>query len=118
MGKVDCALRAAAAVRKHLQPITPPSPPDNFVALRAKVVLQSCPKHGKSIGMSAYLFTAAMTRSPALVDKEAAVLIQARNSAAAAWLWRKFAASTPLAGNAIRIDPWCGVMGEENAGGE
>ena len=55
---------------------------------------------------------------PALVDKEAAVLIQARNSAAAAWLWRKFAASTPSAGNAIRIDPWCGVMGEENAGGE
>ena len=55
------------------------------------------------------------TNFPELVDKEAAALIQARNSVVAAWLWRKFAASTPLAGNAIRIDPWCGVMDEEDA---
>jgi len=52
---------------------------------------------------------------PELVDKDAAVLIQARNSVVAAWLWRRFAANTPLAVNAIRIDPWCGVMGAEDA---
>ncbi|MGH7993931.1 MAG: hypothetical protein ACREDQ_10470 [Limisphaerales bacterium] len=46
---------------------------------------------------------------PEALDKEAAALIRARNSAVAAWLWRRYAANTPLATNAIRIDPWCGV---------
>jgi hypothetical protein len=47
---------------------------------------------------------------PQALDKEAAGLIQARNSVVAAWLWRRYAANTPLAANAIRIDPWCGVI--------
>ena len=50
---------------------------------------------------------------PQAADKEAAALIQARNSAVAAWLWRRFAANTRLAANPIRIDPWCGVIGLE-----
>ncbi len=50
---------------------------------------------------------------PELVDKEVAVLIQARNSAVAVWLWRRYAASTRLSGNQIRIDPWCGALGLE-----
>jgi hypothetical protein len=49
---------------------------------------------------------------PELVEKEAAVLIRARNSAVAAWLWRNYAADSQLAGNQIRIDPWCGVAGD------
>jgi hypothetical protein len=53
---------------------------------------------------------------PVLADKEAAVLIRARNAAVAAWLWRNYAANTELAGNPIRIDPWCGGVGLE--GGE
>jgi hypothetical protein len=48
---------------------------------------------------------------PQALDKEAAALIQARNSVVAAWLWRRYAADTPLAANAIRIDPWCGAIG-------
>jgi len=44
------------------------------------------------------------------LDKEAAALIEARNSVVAAWLWRRFAADTPLAANHIRIDPWCGAL--------
>jgi len=48
---------------------------------------------------------------PEALDKEAAVLIEARNSAVAAWLWRRYAANTKLAANPIRIDPWCGVIG-------
>jgi len=48
---------------------------------------------------------------PQALDKEAAVLIQARNSVVAAWLWRNHAANTRLAGNTIRIDPWCGAIG-------
>ncbi|MGA2543324.1 MAG: tetratricopeptide repeat protein [Verrucomicrobiota bacterium] len=47
---------------------------------------------------------------PELAGKEAAALIRARNSAVAAWLWRNYAADTKLAGNQIRIDPWCGVL--------
>jgi hypothetical protein len=50
---------------------------------------------------------------PQALDKEAAALIQARNSVVAAWLWRRYAANTRLAANAIRIDPWCGAMGLE-----
>jgi hypothetical protein len=50
---------------------------------------------------------------PQAADKEAAAVIQARNSAVAAWLWRRHAASTRLAANAIRIDPWCGAIGLE-----
>jgi hypothetical protein len=48
---------------------------------------------------------------PELVDKEVTLLIQARNSAVAVWLWRRYAASTRLKGNQIRIDPWCGALG-------
>lgn len=39
-------------------------------------------------------------------DKEAVALILARNSVVAAWLWRRYAQDTRLAGNEIRIDPW------------
>ncbi len=47
---------------------------------------------------------------PQALDKEAAALIRARNSAVAAWLWRRYAATTRLAVNSIRIDPWCGAV--------
>lgn len=43
-------------------------------------------------------------------DKEAAALIQARNSVVAAWLWRKYAANTPLAPNEIQITPCCSFV--------
>jgi hypothetical protein len=48
---------------------------------------------------------------PQALDKEAAALIQARNSVVAAWLWRRNTANTRLAANVIRIDPWCGAIG-------
>jgi hypothetical protein len=43
-------------------------------------------------------------------DKEAAALIQARNSVVAAWLWRKYAVNTPLAPNEIQITPCCSFV--------
>jgi hypothetical protein len=52
---------------------------------------------------------------PGLVDKEAAVLIRARNSVVAAWLWRQSAADSKLAGYQLRIDPWCGMARAEDA---
>ncbi|MGA3268136.1 MAG: hypothetical protein ABSE16_15070 [Verrucomicrobiota bacterium] len=52
-----------------------------------------------------------LTNFPEALDKEAAALIQARNSVVAAWLWRRYAANTRLAANSIRIDPWCGAIG-------
>jgi len=42
---------------------------------------------------------------PQLGQKELVVVIRARNSAVAGWLWRNHAVSTPLAANAIRTDP-------------
>jgi len=44
---------------------------------------------------------------PQALDKDSAVLIRARNSVVAAWLWRRYAANGPLATRSIRIDPWC-----------
>ena len=46
---------------------------------------------------------------PELVDKEVAVVVRARNSVVAAWLWRRHAANTALARNNIRVDPWFGA---------
>jgi len=47
---------------------------------------------------------------PEMRDKEAAALIQARNSVVAAWLWRKYAADTRLAPNEIQITPCCSFV--------
>jgi hypothetical protein len=47
---------------------------------------------------------------PEMREKEAAALIEARNSVVAAWLWRKFAANTRLASNQILMNPCCGMM--------
>ena len=47
---------------------------------------------------------------PQLMDKELAVVARARNSVVAAWLWRKYAAGTSLAANAIRIDALCDIV--------
>jgi hypothetical protein len=47
---------------------------------------------------------------PEMRDKEAAALVEARNSVVAAWLWRKFAVGTRLAPNEIQIDPCCSFI--------
>jgi len=48
---------------------------------------------------------------PELAAKEATAVIKARNTVVAAWLWRRYAAETPLARNPIRVDGWCAVVG-------
>ena len=47
---------------------------------------------------------------PEMRDKEAAALVEARNSMVAAWLWRRYAADTPLAANEIQINPCCSFI--------
>lgn len=49
---------------------------------------------------------------PDACNKEAVAVIQARNSVVAAYLWRRYAANGPLAGHAIRIEPWPATLGE------
>ena len=49
---------------------------------------------------------------PDACNKEAVVLVRARNSVVAAWLWRQYSANTPLAAKPIRIEPWPGTLGE------
>ena len=50
---------------------------------------------------------------PEMREKEAAALVEARNSVVAAWLWRKFAANTRLASNEIIVNPCCAIMSQE-----
>jgi hypothetical protein len=52
----------------------------------------------------------AVAMLPEMRDKEAAALVEARNSVVAAWLWRKFAANTKLAANEIQIGPYCAFI--------
>jgi len=47
---------------------------------------------------------------PEMRDKEAAALVEARNSVVAAWLWRNYAADTRLAPNEIQITPCCSFI--------
>lgn len=50
---------------------------------------------------------------PELAEREATAVIRARNAVVAAWLWRRYAAETPLARNPIRVDSWCNAVGPE-----
>lgn len=52
---------------------------------------------------------------PELAEREATAVIRARNTVVAAWLWRRYAAQTPLARHPIRVDGWCMVVGPEKA---
>src|SRR6266849_9027174 len=52
----------------------------------------------------------AVARLPEMREKEAAALVEARNSVVAAWLWRNFAANTRLASNEILVNPFCGII--------
>lgn len=47
---------------------------------------------------------------PQLAEKELAAVVRARNSVIAAWVWRKHAAGTRLAGHAIRVDALCDLV--------
>ena len=51
-----------------------------------------------------------ISQLPEMREKESAVLIEARNSVVAAWLWRKFAATTRLASNEIIVGPCCQII--------
>jgi len=52
----------------------------------------------------------AVSSLPEMRDKEAAALVEARNSVLAAWLWQKFVADTPAAGKEILVNPCCGIF--------
>jgi hypothetical protein len=95
-----------------LSVLSPPAPPAEPVDEPEMDVPDSdesqdeSPEEPKPIGIGELYGT-----FPQALDKEAAALIQARNSVVAAWLWRRYAANTRLAANSIRIDPWCGAIG-------
>jgi hypothetical protein len=52
----------------------------------------------------------AVTSLPEMREKEAAALVEARNSVVAAWLWRKYVATAALASNEILVSPCCGIV--------
>lgn len=107
-----------------LSVLTPPPPPDYSADVDRAYVSEPPPAEQSdetSDEGDAAEVQRLLALYPQAMDKEAAALIQARNSVVAAWLWRRYAAGTPLAGHAIRIDPFCGVMGlapEEDKSGK
>jgi len=52
----------------------------------------------------------AQTSFPPLAAKELAVVVRARNSVVAAWLWRRHAASTEFARHAIQVEALCDLV--------
>jgi len=100
-----------------LSVLTPPPPPPPDPADEPPAgVPDDAPPGQETAGESAPDLEELEADFPELVDKEVAVLIRSRNSAVAAWLWRKYAADTKLADHQIRIDPWCGLLGLEAKG--
>ncbi len=91
----------------------PPPPPPEPGEDQEAGAAEASPTAGETAAGSAFGLDESEADFPELAAKEAAALIRARNSAVAAWLWRKYAADTPFAGNQIRIDPWFGVIGPE-----
>jgi hypothetical protein len=97
-----------------LSVLSPPPPPPLESGDEPEAdAAEAAPSAEETAGGSAFGLDESEADFPELAAKEAAALIRARNSAVAAWLWRKYAAETELAGNPIRIDPWFGVMGPE-----
>lgn len=96
--------------------LRPPKPPTGpAYEMASDVANQSDACEAIAGGIEEPELDPAESAMPELADKEVAALVQARNSAVAAWLWRKFAADTRYAANDIDIDPWCGVLvPEEN----
>jgi hypothetical protein len=47
-----------------------------------------------------------------VIYPETVALIQARNSVIAAWLWHRYAANTPFAARAIKINPFYSALGK------
>jgi tetratricopeptide (TPR) repeat protein len=96
-----------------LSVLTPPPPlPDPGDEPEADAADAGQPVE-ETAGGSAFGLDESEAEFPELAAKEAAVLIRARNAAVAAWLWRKYAADSQLAGHQIRIDPWFGLAGLE-----
>ena len=96
-------------------PPPPPEPGEEPAAEADPAAAAQSP--GENAAGSAFGLGESESDFPELAAKEAAVLIRARNSVVAAWLWRKQAAETPLAGNQIRMDPWFGIAGLEAKAG-
>ena len=98
-----------------LSVLTPPPPPPEFAEEPDTGAPDAAQSEEENARTGRFGPDGLQTLYPVLADKEAAVLIRARNAAVAAWLWRNYAANTKLAANPIRIDPWCGGVGLEAA---
>ncbi len=85
-------------------PAPPPNPDDELDAGREDPI--------DSEENSSNEPSASEIESMNVIFPETVALIQARNSVVAAWLWRRYAATTNLNDRAIRIVPLCGTVGK------
>jgi hypothetical protein len=91
--------------------LSTPSPPSEFIEeLEIEPAISTEPVEENDDDINLLALDPGQTIFPELVEKETAACIKARNSVVAAWLWRRYAADTRLAGNEIRVDPWYGSI--------
>ena len=82
----------------------PPPPPDPDAEFEPEAMDRN--EEDEETGQDSEVgLDSAIASLPELREKEAVALVEARNSVVAGWLWRRFAAGTPLASNEIQIGP-------------
>ena len=86
------------------------TPPPEFPAETETNVLEPNEVSDEEAQASADEMRQMLADHPEAGDKQAAAVIQARNSVAAAWLWRRYAAEHQLSVLPFQLDPWCGVV--------
>ena len=92
----------------------PPPPPDPEAELESQLDAPNLHETDEQSADEAKVELDEMVASsPEMREKEAVVLVEARNSVVAGWLWRKFSADTSLAQNEIYVSPCCPIFSEE-----
>ena len=92
-----------------LSVLSPPPPLPEVTDLEDSDLEEPQPDDAEAEDVASFRLNDRATAFPELAEREAAVVVRARNSVVAAWVWRRHAAITPLARNHIRVDPWCGA---------
>jgi hypothetical protein len=89
--------------------LSPPPVVSDLTELAEETESDSDEAKEQDRGASKTALDETVARLPEMREKEAAALIEARNSVVAAWLWWRFAANTRLASNEILVSPCCEI---------
>ena len=90
--------------------LSPPLPPTDLNDEIESAEIDHGNSEQETAGGSKLELDAVIATLPEMRQKEAAALVEARNSVVAGWLWRKFAADTGLASNDIQVGQCCCIF--------